>query len=86
MCNAPNYSWFIATNQEQTLVRQPLMSSIVSFLLHCTDSFYFPQISQNLSVIPKMEKAKITQYLSLLTDEKVLKVGKGTGFILVVGL
>lgn len=32
--------------------------------------FYW-QISQNLSITPKMDKTQITQYLSLLTDEKV---------------
>lgn len=34
------------------------------------------QISQNLSVTPKMEKAQIVQYLSLLTDEKVRLLSK----------
>jgi len=40
------------------------------------------EISQNLSVTPKMEKAQITQYLSLLADEKdnlVSKTGESGG-------
>ncbi|RMX45291.1 hypothetical protein pdam_00000804 [Pocillopora damicornis] len=45
------------------LARDPLSPTSQTVSLH--------EISQNLSVTPKMEKAQIVQYLSLLTDEKI---------------
>lgn len=58
------------------LVRDPLSPTSQAVSLH--------EISQNLSITPKMEKAQITQYLSLLTDEKdnlVSKTGDSGGGI-----
>ena len=48
---------------------------LVSVSLICPHNLN-QQISQNLSITPKMEKAQIVQYLSLLTDEKVRVASK----------
>lgn len=63
------------------LARDPLSPTSQTVSLH--------EISQNLSVTPKMEKAQIVQYLSLLTDEKdnlVSKTGESGGGMYCINL
>lgn len=52
-----------------TLIRG-CVKNFKKYIAYMSIQFY-TQISQNLPITPKMEKAQITQYLSLLTDEKV---------------
>ncbi|KAK2563047.1 DNA-directed RNA polymerase III subunit RPC3 [Acropora cervicornis] len=60
--------------QLNELNRDPLSPTTQAVSLH--------EISQNLTIIPKMENAQVTQYLSLLSDEKenfVSKTGERGG-------